>query len=412
MNEDQIKLFDNSEKCCGCEACVNICPAHAISMNTDEYGIEYPIINHDRCIKCGLCQKVCQYKNTLIKNRNINSYAASAKDNSILMSTASGGIFTTIASAFIKNGGIVYGASMYDEEKLISPKLIRVTDLQGLELLKGSKYVQCAVGKTYSEAKTDLDNGKKVLFSGTPCQIAGLRLFLQKEYENLFTIDIICHGVPGKKLFLDFLKNVGDKNKGYVNEYVFRDKSKGQGQTARINISKSDENCEIVTNGKLLSYFGLFLKQEIYRDSCYSCLHTSCDRNGDITLGDYWGIYIEHGNEVAAANLSNTKGISCVLVNSEKGKHLIKTIRENVNLLDSTFEKISKHNDQLREPSKYTEIRKQVFDIYKDKGYDAVDNFYEKLIGIKRYLYMIEFIMPKELKRSIKTFAYKFKKGN
>ncbi len=328
------------------------------------------------------------------------------------MSTASGGIFTTIAEKFIRDGGIVYGASMYNADGDIDPGHIRVTDASGLEFLKGSKYVQCSVRNCFNEAKADLDEGKKVLFSGTPCQIAGLRMFLRKDYPNLSTIDIICHGVPGRKMFMDFLSDQGMKRSGKVTEYIFRDKSRGQGENARLKIKEADKEYEVVTNGKLLSYFGLFLKREIFRDSCYNCLHTSCNRNGDITLGDYWGIYIEHGKEIQEANLTNTKGISCVLVNSDRGAELLDTVIDNVNLMDSSFDKISRHNDQLREAPTHSGMRKEVLEIYKSQGYASVDKYYKKAISWKKYLYQIEFYMPKEIKRTLKTVAHKIKKGN
>lgn len=407
MNTESITLFEDTARCCGCEACVNVCPVSAISMSTDDYGYEYPVIDHDKCLKCGLCEKVCQYKNSCIKSETEEAFAAASNDDRVLMSTASGGLFTSIAGRFIENGGIVYGSSMYNSNGEIDPSHIRVTDFEGLELLKGSKYVQSSIGDTYTKAKNDLDSGNRVLFSGTPCQIAGLKLFLRKDYLNLYTIDIICHGVPGKKFFMDFLEHQGKIMNGKVKKFVFRDKSKGQGQTARLTISDGSKNKEYVTNGKLLSYFGLFLKQETYRDSCYECMHTSCERNGDITLGDYWGIYIEHGKEVSASHLSNTKGISCVLINSEKGQSLLAGAKDNLNLLESSFEKVSKHNDQLREPSKHTDLRKTILELYKNDGYQAVDKCYKRVMGVKKYLYLIEFIMPKELKRTLKTIAHK-----
>lgn len=411
VDNHQIKLFEDKDKCCGCEACLNACPVQAISMIDDKYGYEYPQIDYGKCIKCGLCQRVCQYKNNIKKSKTVSTYAAGAKNDEIIMSTASGGLFSTIAIKFIKDGGIVYGASMYDSEGNISPQHIRAENLEELKLLRGSKYVQSSIGDVFSKVKNDLDAGNKVLFSGTPCQVAGLKLFLRKDYEALSTIDIICHGVPSKRMFLDFIDYQGRKMNGKISKFVFRDKSKGQGQTARIILEKKAKKIDYIVNGKLLSYFGLFLKQETYRDSCYKCIHTSSERNGDITLGDYWGIYIEHGDEVQKANLSNTKGISCVLVNTDKGQELIQGVLDDINLLESNFDSVCRHNDQLRKPSVHSSLRSQILDIYCNNKYAALDSFYDNLIGIKKIAYMIEFIMPKELKRTIKTLVYKVKKG-
>ena len=408
-DNNPVVLFDSKDKCCACGACANACPVQAISMVEDEYGYEYPEIDNDKCIKCGRCGKVCQYKTKVKTSRTSATYAAAAKKEDILMSTASGGLFTTIAIEFIKNGGVAYGASMYDANQNISPQHIRAESLDELELLKGSKYVQSSIGDILKSVKNDLDSGRRVLFSGTPCQVAGLRLFLGKEYDNLFLIDIICHGVPSKKFFLDFINNQGKKMDGTISKFIFRDKAKGQGQTARLTIKTQNNTRDFITNGKLLSYFGLFLKQETYRDSCYKCLHTSADRNGDITLGDYWGIYIEHGSEVEKANLSNTKGISCVLVNTDKGRKLLDDISGDINSLESNFDSVCRHNDQLREPSKHTSLRTEVLDIYSRDGYASIDSYYDKLIGVKKLAYKIEFLMPKELKRSIKTIVHKIK---
>ena len=409
MNKTSIELFNEKAECCNCTACVNICPVNAISIKTDNCGFEFPCIDKEKCLNCGLCQTVCQYKNILKKNKTQVVYASATKNEDLLLSTASGGVFSTIAQNFLNNDGIVYGASMYDNGE-IDPKIIRVDKKENLVLLKGSKYVQCDLNDTFLKVKDDLESGKKVLYSGLPCQIAGLKQFLVKDYNNLTTIDIICHGVPSKRMFLDFLKNLGKKRNGRVTEFVFRDKTKGQGQTARFSLECGSKKNTYITNGKLLSYFGLFLKQEIYRESCYKCLHTSCERNSDITLGDYWGIYIEHGTEVNASELTNTKGISCVLINTQNGVDIISSVKKDLILLESTFEKVSRHNNQLREPSKHSKLRDIIFEIYENYGYSAVDNYYNKLIKKKKLFYNIEFFLPKELKRNIKTIMHKIVK--
>lgn len=403
-----MNLFECKSQCCGCEACINVCPKDAISMETDEYGFEYPKINNEKCVSCGRCLQVCQYKSeNKFKTETKAVYAAASKDKDILMTTASGGIFTTLAEKFIENDGVVYGASLYVDGK-INPSHIRVDNHKDLELLKGSKYVQCSVGNIYTKIKKDLLDEKKVLFCGTPCQIAGLKNYLGKEYDRLFTIDIICHGVPSKKFFMDSLKVLGGR--GEVKEFNFRDKTKGQGCNAKYVIEENGRKKEIVQNGRLISYFGLFLRQETYRESCYSCLHTSKMRCGDLTIGDYWDIYIEHGNDVDKANLTNKKGISCVLVNTEKGSKLLDKNISEFNLLKSEFEKVSRHNQQLHEPSKYTGYRDMILDMYGKYGFKAVDDMYQNSIKWKRLIYKLEFIMPKDIKTKIKKMMFQIKR--
>ena len=200
--------FIAKKDCCGCAACINICPKHAISLTTDENGFSYPIIDGSKCINCGLCKKVCSYKYKNINNNPIITYAGATLNNDIIKKSSSGGIFGTIAYNFLKNGCIVYGCSLENENSCLSPQHIRVDNISDLYKLLGSKYVQSQMGSIYLEIKNDLLNNKKVLFSGTPCQVHSLQSFLEEtrvKTDNLFSVDLICHGTPSTKMFQDYI---------------------------------------------------------------------------------------------------------------------------------------------------------------------------------------------------------------
>lgn len=289
------------------------------------------------------------------------------------------------------------------EEGKLTPKHIRVNKIEELYKLQGSKYVQSDIGTTYEEAKEDLIAGKKVLFSGTPCNIAGLKKFLRKDYDNLFTVEIICHGVPSKKLFQDFLDDYSNKLGGTIKEFYFRDKSKGQGMITRVVWNDDQEKVKekVIASG-LLSYTNFFLKSYTYRINCYSCPYATRDRVADLTIGDFWGFHEEYPNYKESEGLSNGKGISCVLVNNKQGQNMLNQCNNDFILMSSEFEKVDRHNDQLHTPSKYSHKRELILDLYKENGYRAVDDYYKKYYKKERLFYTISNILPKSLKRYLK----------
>ena len=332
---------------------MNICPKSAIKMQADEYGFIYPVIQQDLCVQCGACMTVCGYQNKPKTEEPKKVYAAASKNSVLLRKSASGGAFAVIAEAVLKNEGIVYGAALPMENGILEPKHIRVDSLDKLILLQGSKYVQSEIGDTYSQAKRDLIQGKVVLFSGTPCQIAGLKKYLKKEYNNLITIDIICHGVPSKRLFQDFIEFHGKKLGGKITEFYFRDKTKGQGMITRsVYVGEGHGFKEKVLMGGCTAYIHFFSKSYTYRENCYSCPFASEERVGDLTVGDFWGFHEEYPSYDVKQGLSNGKGISCLLVNTDKGNNALEQCEDQFVLMTSDFEKVAKHNDQLYSPRK------------------------------------------------------------
>lgn len=392
-------LFEKKEQCCGCGACMNICPKQAISMIEDEYGFIYPVIEPSSCVGCGLCKNVCVYQKQLQRNDVIAAFAVASTNPDELKRSASGGTFTVLARQVLGNGGIVYGAAMLNESGKLTPKHVRIDNIETLSILQGSKYVQSEIGTVYRQVMRDLDAGETVLFSGTPCQCAGLKGFLSREYDNLILAEIICHGVPSKKLYQDFIAHLEQMTDGKIIMFYFRDKSRGQGMITRTVLSNG---VEIVRHGKRLSYFNLFLRSLIYRINCYSCPYATRERVADITMGDYWGFHEEYPDYDENNGLTNAKGISCVLLNTEKGLRYFAQIRNKMTVMESTFAKVDRHNEQLHSPSQYHVKRDKILSLYREGGYEAVDHYFKKNFKKDIFKYRVSDMIPPKFKRLIK----------
>ena len=405
MSSERICLHDK-ENCSGCKACENICPKHAITMKENEEGFYYPEINESICVNCGLCKKVCLYQNNIIFNKVKEVYAATSKNDELLKDVASGGIFSSLALEILEKGGVVFGATMDLVEGKLKPHHIAVERIEELNKLKGSKYVQSDVENTYIQVKRNLESGRLVLFSGTPCQIEGLKLFLQKDFENLLTVDIICHGVPSAKMFQEYIECMEEKLDGKIYEYKFRDKSRGQGYAIKVKYKMKNGLDKVkVLDGNNDSYNMLFLKSAISRESCYSCKFAKKDRISDITIGDFWGIYEEHDNKLLNTVMSEDKGISCILVNTDKGEKYMKSIKNQLYHFESEEEKVMKHNGQLNKPVCRNPEREKIMQIYIQDGYRGLDSYVSKKLGMVRKIKnRIKFLLPKSFKRKIKCF--------
>lgn len=396
-------LFNDKKECCGCGACMNACPKSAIQMLEDEHGFVYPVIDDDLCIGCGACTKACHYRNSPYFHPVKYVYAAAAKNDGVITRSASGGAFAVIADTVLSNGGVVYGSALVFENGRLEPRHIRIDTIEDIHLLQGSKYVQSEIGDTYKKAKQDLITGKNVLFTGTPCQIAGLKQYLKKEYDNLLTAEIICHGVPSKRLFQDFIDFYGNKLDGKITEFYFRDKSKGQGMVSRfVYQDVIGKKKEVIKNGNLIAYVFFFLKSYTYRINCYSCPFARMERVADITLGDYWGFHEEYPQYHDSQGLSNSRGISCVLINSEKGKQIWDVCQKHLISMPSEFEKVARHNDQLRKPSKYSQKRETILQLFEKEGYSGVDCYFRNNFKKDFAKNAIVGMLPKNLKRSVK----------
>ena len=393
-----ITLYKNKKDCCGCGACMNVCPKNAITMKSDGCGFAYPFIDIDTCVECGACLKACGYQRGNSGNEPSDVYVAASKNDELILSSASGGVFSTIARKIVEEGGIVYGAAMMKEDDRFVVRHIGVENRNDLVLLAGSKYVQSETRYVFSEIKSHLQEGREVLFSGTPCQCAGLRAYLKKDYKNLFVIDIICHGVPNIDMFNDYIK-ANFSNYSDVRHFRFRDKTKGWDMTARLDYSGGS----VLIPGRTSSYFTLFLDGHIYRENCYSCIYACPKRVGDITIGDYWGIQKQHPELLKDGRYSPRKGISCILVNTENGQRLVDKARNDLYLDKSEFIKVSARNEQLVKPSKESVFREEILDLYSHHGYKAVEQFYKakykKQIVIHRIFNMMPYFFKEFVRR-------------
>lgn len=344
-----LKLQDKSN-CCGCYACYNICPKHCITMKADDEGFWYPNINKADCINCNLCEKVCPIINKIeCTDDKRTAYAMINKNEQIRMKSSSGGIFTLVAEYIINNKGSVYGAVIDDN---LDVKHIRIDKIQDIVLLRGSKYVQSQIGKTLNQVKKDLDNGEKVLFTGTPCQIQGLRTFLRKDYVNLILMDIVCHGVPSPLIWQKYISDLQKSYKQNLKEIYFRDKSTGwKHYSVKFKFDTSEYKCVGFNN----TYMKGFLNDIYLRPSCYSCNFKGIRRISDITVADFWGI------ENVLPKMDDDKGTSLVVIHSEKGKQVFDKLKDKIILNEVNLNEAIKYNPSMITSVNYNKNREAFF---------------------------------------------------
>lgn len=329
-------LVNEKALCCGCSACYDICPKSAISMVEDNEGFLYPIINEEKCINCGVCEKVCPTKNKQNNKSLLEAFAAYNTDEDIRLQSSSGGIFTLLAESVLKNNGVVYGAAF---DKNFEVEHVRITDSENLNPLRGSKYVQSKLDGTFKLCKNDLERNKQVLFTGTPCQVAGLKAFLKKDYDNLFCMDIICHGVPSRMVWRKYLEYRVNFAKSKIAQIAFRLKNEGWKQYAvKFTFANSTAYCQkfqddIFMNG--------FLKDLYLRPSCYNCQFKTKERASDITVADFWGI------DKLYPEWDDDKGMSLIIVHSENGKVALNKIASKLFFKSVDFEKAISHNSAM-----------------------------------------------------------------
>ncbi len=321
--------------CTGCGACSHICPKNCISMLPDNYGFLYPQLNDELCIKCGLCEKTCPVLNKYEQEKltYINSYAAKINDNNIRKISSSGGIFSVIAEKVLKTNGIVYGAA-FDESFVV--KHIGVSSLDDLDLLRRSKYVQSDLNNSFPSVESNLKDGKTVFFTGTPCQVEGLLAYLKKPYDNLITMDFVCHGVPAPYVWEQYKKLLKKQHNSGIVDVNFRDKSLGwKSSSIRIKFENGNVYSNTFSNDP---YIKAFLANMDLRDSCYSCKFKNTTHKSDITVADYWGI------DKINPEIYDDKGLSLVLLNTVKGTSLINETEAEITLVKTDVEKAFPYN--------------------------------------------------------------------
>lgn len=358
-----MTVLDKLERnCCGCRGCAQSCPKGAILFQENEEGFFYPVITED-CVNCGKCIAVCPVLNQPALSQPVEGYAAYLLNQKDLRYSSSGGIFVAIAEHVLSLGGTVFGCA---ETIPGEPGHIQICTKEELPLLQGSKYAQSNMGDIYRQAKVLLDEGTPVLFTGTPCQVAGL-LNITGKRENLWTTDIICHGVPSRKMYKSYLSWLEKKTGSTVQNFRFRSKEKHDWSlTYRIQLEKKGR---IYTQEKIATlspYYSHFLQGVDYRESCYVCPYAQSNRPGDLTLGDFWGV------ERVLPDFYNADGVSAVLVNTPKGKELWDAISSHVTAQSVHVEQIIQNNGQLRAPTKRPSARNSIYNVLSECGYDAV----------------------------------------
>lgn len=332
-----IEILEKKD-CCGCHACTNICPKKCISMDPDEEGFLYPNVNHNSCIKCGLCKSVCPI---LTKQLDIKkepkAYACFNKNEEIRSKSSSGGVFSALADHVLESGGGIFGAGFNKDMEVIHQYVDKKEDL---DILRMSKYVQSRIGETYKKAQELLDAGRKVLFSGTPCQIEGLKKFLRKDYENLLTQDLICHGVPSPAILKGYLKHRSEISGSKVSKVEFRSKVTGWKKFSFL--IKFENQTIYKKNPYRDQYMNMFLFNKNLRPSCHDCKFKKISRVSDITLADFWGV------KNVAPDMDDNKGTSLVLIHSEKGAKFFEEIKDNLQIIEVDFQKAIKRNPMIK----------------------------------------------------------------
>lgn len=408
-----ISLFQEPENCCGCGTCAEVCPKQAISMVADAYGFLYPQIDRKLCISCGKCKKVCAFQKENEAYTPLAVYALARKNADMLKLSSSGGAFSVFAEHFITEQGTVFGAALVREASTLVPRHCAATSEEELAPMRGSKYVQSSLGHTFVQVKQLLEAGKKVLFSGTPCQIAALKSFLKQDYDSLLTIDLICHGVPSAKMFQEYLKTEEKKTGGTITDFVFRAKESDYGENARAVFIDSAGNQQIQIIPRYeSSYYDYFFQNSFLRDSCHNCSYAGKQHLADLTVGDFWGFENVYPEDSTMQNkVDPKKGLSLLIINTEKGRKYFNACSDEFYCLLSSFEKASQENPQLVHPSRPGDNREKILKIYRKKGYRGIDSAYwmnkKKVAFINWIKYHLHHDIPAPVRKAVKTLLHR-----
>ena len=371
--------ISDKKKCSGCTACYNICPVNAINMHQDGEGFLYPKIDEEKCIKCGLCDRICPCINEEKNNYTIQKvYAAVSVDDETRIKSSSGGIFYLLAKKIIEQNGVVFGAAFNENFQVVHDY---VDDYENLYKLMGSKYVQSTMGDNFRKVRSFLQTGRVVMFVGTSCQIAGLKAFLRTDFENLFTVDLICKSIPSPKIWDEYLKKFYGKD--IIRNINFKDKSRGWDT---FSVLLETEKKQYVIKGRNDYYMQGFFKSLYNRPSCMECNFRYPKRVSDITLADCWGI------EEMAPELYDNLGASTLMVNTQKGQEYLDNIKENLLLKEIEISGVLKHNPYLQKCEGENNARRIFWTLYGKVPFKVLLKimafpYKEKTIGNLRKIY-------------------------
>ncbi len=361
----------SKSQCTGCTACVSICPCHCIQMQKDDAGFQFPeMIEQSACIGCGACEQVC----LVLADEGFDgelstvAYAAFSKNNLLRMGSSSGGVFSELADAVLQSGGLVYGAG-YDAEGTV--KHICVDNKMELWKLRGAKYSQSILGDSFQILKKQLDSGRKVLFSGTPCQVAGLKSFLKRDYDNLICVDFVCHGVPSPMVWEKYIKYRAQNDNGGVaaSHINLRNKESGWSKYSySVEFTYSD-NKRYLCENSADPFMRFFVGDYILREACSDCHFKGYSRVSDITLGDFWGIWD------VCPEMDDNKGTSLVLLHSQKGKQLFQSASDRMEVKEVSLEQASQMNPSMLKSSVHQPDREVVLKTIAEDDFQAALHF-------------------------------------
>ncbi len=360
----------DKKNCCGCKACEIICPKNCIEMTVDGEGFWYPIVDKDKCIDCGMCEKSCPILNKASRKKSFDAkiYGAYSNNESIRINSSSGGMFSELAASVLEKNGAVFGCTMNDDFSFA--KHIKVEDVDDLSKLQGSKYLQSDTNITFEEVKNCLQNDQKVLYSGTPCQIAGLKGYLgkySKDY-NLITVDIICHGVPSSNVWNCYKSALEKKFDSTVEKISFRNKSNGWQNYSLLCEFENKKEYKMFAGDDL--YLRGFVADYYLRPSCYDCQFKGDNIKSDITLADFWGI------DKVNPKFNDDKGASLVVIHSQKGQQIFDEIKDNekITCFSENAEKGLEYNPSYYNSVKMKSMRKVFFKQFEKNGVEAFEN--------------------------------------
>lgn len=391
-------------KCCGCSACEQICARHAITMKYDQDGFIYPDVDKEICTNCNICDNVCPILNSdKVKNdQKQDAYVAINNNKNVLSKSSSGGVFSVIAEYVLSQGGVVCGAAFNEDLKVCH---CIVDNVEYLDKLRGSKYIFSENNGCYKAVRDFLKKGRWVYFTGTGCQVAGLKSFLNREYENLITSDILCHGTPSYKMFRAFIDKYEHDNNVKTISYNFRDKTICGWSCSSSSYVKNNVTGKIQYipyHDVFEGYFNAFISGSINRESCYLCEFTTDNRTGDITLADYWGVEKYH------PEIATLDGVSFVLVNNTKGRVLWNKIKDKIFYEPTNPDWAAVINRNLRERTSRPARRNSVYGELKENPDKLIDSFMPHDYGKTKIKFYIKKILRSN--DSLYRMIYKYKR--
>lgn len=351
--------------CVACGACEQACALGAIVLTADEFGCLYPKVDAKKCVECGLCERACPLnvaRRPVLPDR---CYAARTHDKELLAESSSGGVFSELARKVIVDGGCVFGCALVQCEA----RMVKAETEMELALMRGSKYVQAVMGTAYHDCRIELGKGRRVLFSGTPCQIAGLKSFLGRDYENLLTVALICHGVASPRVLKDYLQDVSCRKGMRIEAIAFRDKRVRPGEISVVVRGERDGVGATVVESWSNVYMRAFLDAYSYRESCFSCKFRSGKSGADIVIGDFWGIK-NYTDEFSVED-----GVSAVLLYSKRGVSAFDALM--VEKMEFGYECVAKHNHNLENDARPPALRNEFLEHVRHGG--SLFDFFARL---------------------------------